>query len=293
MNTSSRQIEGTTKSSVASIAAAKNPAFGPSAKYSSQAEDEYLLHLDKSSWGLHKFPLIVNDVAPNPYRRQAQRELGTFRFARETSGGIQVYGDAVQLVKDGRASPEKMPVAAYFRIGRAAVPMLLFEALPGYWVGRFRYVGPARDLRSDVVPAFDPSTFLLKRQPQRNRLIQHAASLKQKTWAIKYHRGNLLLALEHAKEDPSNPYSLTVAGSEYAAFGHCLYSVLEELAAVLALLHTIQGLNSTPSSFHDLHGKAKELDVELGDILSKADWYESFRLEERQGIHGSFTATPS
>jgi hypothetical protein len=39
LNTSSRQIDGSTSSSVASIAAAKYPAFGPSARYSSHAEE--------------------------------------------------------------------------------------------------------------------------------------------------------------------------------------------------------------------------------------------------------------
>jgi hypothetical protein len=249
-------------------------------------QDDYLLHLDQNSWGIYKFPLMVGDASPNPHRRQAQSDLGAFRFAREASGGgIQVHGGVTQLTKDGRAMLDKLPVVSWFRIGRAAAPMLLLEALPGYWVSRFRYVGPAKELRTDVDPAFDPSSFLLKRQPQRNRLVQHAISLRQKTWAIKYHRGNLLSALEQAKGNSSSLYGLTVAGAEYAALGHCLYSLLEELADALALLRIIQGLSATPSSFHDLHGKASDLDCDLGEILNKADWYESFRLERANAAH--------
>jgi hypothetical protein len=189
------------------------------------------------------------------------------------------------MVKDGRAAPEKLPVAAYFRIGQGAVPMLLFEALPNYWVGRFRYVGPAKELGRSPGMVFDPGSFLLKRQPQRNRLVQHSASLKQKAWAIKYHRGNLLSALEDAKKDPTNLYSLTVAGAEYAAWGDCLYSLLEELASVLGLLRSIAGESPTPSSFHDLHKTAGEFDAELGNLLSAADWYESFRLGRANSAH--------
>lgn len=250
-------------------------------------EKRFLLHCDEISWGLYEFPLHMSDVSPNPHRAKPASEWREMRSAREAKGGVRVYGPLVPLRpdKDGRAAPAAVPVHSWFRTGEAAAPIVLFEALPGYWLNRFRYVGPARNIRTDVTPTLDMASFHDRRMPHRERLVNHSTSLKQKAWSLKYHRGNLLSAIERANSSPHDLHAFTVAGAEYGALSHCLYSVLEELAAVLGLLRVMQGLPATPNSFHGLHQKAAEQPEELRKLLADATWYEPFRVERANSAH--------
>ncbi len=227
------------------------------------------------------------DVSPNPYRPRPVAEYGGARPAREVKDRIQIEGAMIRLRpdKDGRAAPAGVPVQSWFRCGEAAAPVMLFEALPSYWLNRFRYVGTAHDIRTDVTSTIDMASFHERRLPHRERLVNHSTSLKQKSWSLKYHRGNLLSAIERATSSPNDLHALTIAGAEYGAISHCLYSVLEELAAVLSLLRVMQGLPETPNSFHRLHLKAAEQTEELRKLLVDAAWYESFHVERANSAH--------
>jgi hypothetical protein len=246
----------------------------------------FLLHCDDVSWGLYEFPIHVVDVSPNPYGGDSPPSLGTYRSAREAEGGIRVYGRVHALAKDGRVANPKAEVSSWFRVGRTAAPSILFEALPGFWLNRFRFVGPAHAIGTAVTPTFDPTTFHQRRLPQRERLIHHAVSLKQKAWGLRYHRGNLLAALEEAVRGSATLHTLTVASAEYSAVADGLYAMLEELAAVLCLLNTIRGAQQTPMSFHKLYKAADDQDVELRTALNAAStWYEQFRVERANSAH--------
>ena len=250
-------------------------------------EKQYVLHCDEISWGMYEFPLHMCDVSPNPHRPRKPSDWCGIRFAREENDSLRIDGSIVRLHpdKDGRASPAGIPVHSWCRISETAAPVVLFDALPGYWLNRFRYVGPASGFRTDPPSLFEMASFHDRRMPHRERLVNHSASLKQKTWALRYHRGNLLSIIESIKRSPIDHHAIIVGGAEYAALSHCLYSVLEELAAVLSLLRVIQGLPETPYSFHRLYQKPPENTEYLRTLSAEATWYESFRVERANSAH--------
>jgi hypothetical protein len=246
---------------------------------------EAVLLRDNESYGIYPFPVAaVIPEAPPGETAWHQTWLHT----------VELVGDKARVTTPGQGLPNardfrplrfpKGAVAGWTVTSANAAFAFLLEALPNFWLNRYR-------LKTGILAAIHNGTPMNidgdeKRTRQRELLAQHANSLKMKMWALQYHRGNFLAAIADCKARPTESlYHLTKASAEFTAHDNESYAMLDEFARVRSILSAIRTGVDGPSSFHDLHKAAHKQPKELADILKEMDWYEAFRMRRANSTH--------
>jgi len=251
--------------------------------------ERYLLHCDDISFGVYQIPFTAArgddpDTGPKDLPRS---NLGFIRSARTDGNAVRVYGPATRVLADIRVpSIAKQSVHSWVRFPATAALVVLIEAMHNFWTNRFRLTNDTRRLEVDVVKRLELEQLNAKRRTQREKLYQHQLSLRQKLWALRYHRSGFYDALDQLSADrPSHLFQLTRATAEYNALTACMYAFLEELTSVLSIFEGIsRGKNRKPS-FHQLHKNRAAEEGALRDLLDTAEWYEGFRLRRANTAH--------
>jgi hypothetical protein len=247
---------------------------------------EVMLHVDGESFGIYPFPLNIVEVdAENLTQLEAARQSwrgGTLTGVRcELEEHVRFFRTPI------RTNPQvSEPVLSWGELPPSGAPIVLLRALPGFWLNRFRLSHSWQDLTQPGRRSVDLADLLAQRRMMREKLVWHAESLGTKFLSLRYHRSNFNEVLEAAKAaDPNRKYANIRATAEFSAHDDRMYSILDELAAVHAVMEKIRTGKDVARKFHDLHQNRVRLPQPLSEILAKADWYEPFRLRRANATH--------
>lgn len=252
-------------------------------------KDKAFLHFDSVSFGIYPFPVQLVEVgALPPDWPQLVEERGSYGFAVVDDTRFKQC-EAFTPRGILRSNPAlKDPVLSWLRMAPSAAPMVLVQALPAFWLGRYR---PKREVREALGKgqSVDVAPNLKERKPLRTRLREHAQSLSSKLWALQYHEGQFRQHTDAARGAQEPWFELTAASADFRAYAETVYSLLDETARALSIMHSISSGSHTAHSFHELHKRPTALAPQLRDLLKAAAWYEGFRLLRANSAH-SFAA---
>lgn len=249
-------------------------------------EAEALFHMDDTSFGVYPFPLHATTVENLPTDWQTpETTAGSYGFGSLQGSTFEPKRDFVPK-QHLRSNPWlASDVLAWLRLAPSAAPLVFVQALPGFWLGRYRLTTAHRSALLEK-KSFDLSQTLKIRAPLRALLAAHSSSIANKLWALEYHQGRFNEHIGVAREAGGDAlFELVAAGAEFRAYAETVYSLLEETTRAAAILQRIARGQSGQQSFHKLHSDAENAPPMLRTILEGATWHEKFRLRRANAAH--------
>src|SRR5689334_1383831 len=101
------------------------------------APGDAFLHMDSTSFGAYPFPLGLTEIAPLPAGLSEQPNKGSYGFGH-VDGHVVTPREAFHPRSELRTSPANRPVASWLRLAPSAAPLVFVQALPAFWLGRYR-----------------------------------------------------------------------------------------------------------------------------------------------------------
>lgn len=249
-----------------------------SAETAPELPSKLLIDIDDVSVGFYGFPVAtIEGVAA------ARR---TTIVADNTGGAYNLPGLVCPVPADLRFRPPgEPPMRSYKKAPRNLAWAFFLNALPSFWLSRFRIRDDLKQILDANSGTIDLLPLLNGRKKQRQNLSLHADSLKQRTWALRYHRARFLEHIDKAGEGLAA--SLFVTTCELNAIESTLYGLLDEVALTMNRMAGISSGEMPPQNFSSLRCWSR-LRPEFKRLFDNMSWYEAFHLR-RTGAAHAFT----
>lgn len=249
-----------------------------SAESDPELPSELLIDIDDVSVGFYGFPVARTEGISTSRRRTI--------VAHNTEGTYKLPGVFCPIPADLRFRPPGEPPTRNFKkVPRHHAWAFFLAALPSFWLSRFRIRDDLKQILDANNGTVNLQPYLNGRKKQRQNLSLHADSLKQKTWALRYHRARFLDEIDRAGEGLAA--SLFVTTCELNAIESTLYGLLDEIALTMNRMAGISSGEMPPQSFSGLR-EWPRLRPEFQRLFSNMSWYEAFHLR-RTGAAHAFT----
>jgi hypothetical protein len=245
--------------------------------------NDTIIHIDNSSFGIYPLPAYFVEVSESKYKTQGTARIG---LLSEDTFTVREKFDIKENVRTNPSLGESQ-IHCWYRVSASAAPVVLINAIPGFWLNRFRFHNKLAFLLEDGQQTLQVKKMYEYRKPLRQALVQHAASLQARLWSLSYHKHNFENILGDTER--TGFIKALQATAEFSAYDASLYGVLEEFSAITRLMYKIISGVDLPQSFHSLVC-SENLPEDLSKVLNKLSWYEPFRIRRANTAH-AFSST--